>query len=180
VRGDGSTAQEAIFDTNTGEFLRQTTHQGYRGDSCWSRGLAWAMYGFTTCYEYSRDPHFLATAEACADYYITNSPANGVAPWDFSAPENRSLPDSSSAAICASGMLRLCRIVPDPVKGHLYWATAVHILRSLCEKYVVQPDPDWEGILRGGENHVNKGIGVDESVMWGDYFFCEALERALW
>ena len=56
VRGDGSTAHEGIFDTDTGEFLRQTTHQGYRGDSCWSRGSTWALYGFTTCYEYSRDP----------------------------------------------------------------------------------------------------------------------------
>src|SRR5258708_24470419 len=30
VRGDGSVAHEGIFDTDTGEFLRQTTHQGYR------------------------------------------------------------------------------------------------------------------------------------------------------
>ena len=44
-------------------------------------GLAWALYGFGTCYEYSRDPHFLETAESCADYYITHSPADGVAPW---------------------------------------------------------------------------------------------------
>ncbi|HEX4947002.1 MAG TPA: glycoside hydrolase family 88 protein, partial [Blastocatellia bacterium] len=47
VRGDGSTSHEAIFDLETGECLRQTTHQGYRGDSCWSRGLAWSLYGFT-------------------------------------------------------------------------------------------------------------------------------------
>ena len=86
VRGDGSTAHEGIFDLETGEFLRQTTHQGYRGDSCWSRGLAWALYGFSTCYEYSRDPRFLETAEACADYYITHTPADGVPPWDFNAP----------------------------------------------------------------------------------------------
>ncbi len=71
VRGDGSTAQEGIFDLQTGEFLRQSTQQGYRGDSCWSRGLAWALYGFSLSYEYSRDPRFLETAEACADYYIT-------------------------------------------------------------------------------------------------------------
>jgi len=103
VRGDGSTAQEGIFDTDTGEFLRQTTHQGFRGDSCWSRGLTWALYGFTTCYEYSRDPHFLDTAEACADFYITHSPHDGIPPWDFNAPvENRTLEDSSSAAICAA------------------------------------------------------------------------------
>jgi len=181
VRGDGSTAQEGIFDTDTGEFLRQTTHQGFRGDSCWSRGLTWALYGFTTCYEYSRDPHFLDTAEACADFYITHSPSDGIPPWDFNAPvENRTLPDSSSAAICAAGLLRLCRLVPDSLKGHLYWSTAVHILRSLCEKHLAKSDPKWEGILKGGMYHVNKSLGVDESVMWGEYFFCEALERVLW
>jgi len=181
VRGDGSTAHEGIFDTSTGEFLRQTTHQGYRGDSCWSRGLAWSLYGFTTCYEYSRDPHFLETAQTCADYYITHSPADGVPPWDFNAPpENRTLLDTSTAAIAAAGLFRLCRLAPDALKGHLYWATAVQIMRSLCEKHLAKSDAKWEGILKGGVYHVHKGLGVDESVMWGEYFFCEALERVLW
>ena len=181
VRCDGSTAHEGIFDTDTGEFLRQTTHQGYRGDSCWSRGLVWALYGFTTCYEYSRDPHFLETAQSCADFYIQHCPHDGIPPWDFNAPaENRTLPDTSSAAICAAGLLRLCRLVPDSMKGHLYWSTAVQILRSLCEKHLAKSDSKWEGILKGGVYHVHKGLGVDESVMWGEYFFCEALERVLW
>src|SRR5579863_8674161 len=181
VRGDGSTAHEGIFDTDTGEFLRQTTHQGYRGDSCWSRGLAWSLYGFTTCYEYSRDPHFLDTAQGCADYYITHSPADGVPPWDFNAPaENRTLLDTSAAAIAAAGLLRLCRLAPDSMKGHLYWSTAVQIMRSLCEKHLAKTDPKWEGILKGGVYHVHKGLGVDESVMWGEFFFVEALERVLW
>ena len=70
VRGDGSTAHEGIFDTETGELLRQSTQQGYRGDSCWSRGLAWAMYGFTVAFEYTRDPRFLQTAEACATFFL--------------------------------------------------------------------------------------------------------------
>jgi unsaturated chondroitin disaccharide hydrolase len=26
--------------------------------------------------------------------------------------------------------------------------------------------------------HLHKGLGVNESVMWGDYFFVEALDRA--
>jgi unsaturated chondroitin disaccharide hydrolase len=181
VRGDGSTAHEGLFDTHTGEFLRQTTHQGFRGDSCWSRGLAWAMYGFTTAYEYSHDPRFLETAQACADFYIMHSPADGIPPWDFNAPsESRTLYDTSAAAICASGLLRLCRLEPDSLKGHLYWSTAVRILRSLCEKHLAKDDPKWEGILKGGVYHVHKGLGVDESVMWGEYFFCEALERVLW
>ena len=182
VRGDGSTAQEGIFDTDTGEFLRQTTHQGYRGDSCWSRGLAWALYGFTTCYEYSRDPHFLETAQACADFYITHSPSDGVPPWDFNAPaENRTLLDTSSAAICAAGLLRLCRLVPDSTEGSPVLVDRSAHLACRCAKNIWRKsDPKWEGILRGGVYHVHKGLGVDESVMWGEYFFCEALERVLW
>ncbi|MEP6537937.1 MAG: glycoside hydrolase family 88 protein [Bryobacteraceae bacterium] len=180
VRGDGSTAHEGIFDVETGEFLRQSTQQGYRGDSCWSRGLAWSLYGFSTSYEYSRDPRFLDTAEACADYYITHSPADGVAPWDFNAPaESRKQTDTSAAAIAASGLLRLCRLITDPLKGHLYWTTAVKILRTLCESHLGKDVEGWEGILRGGVYHIHKEIGVDESVMWGEYFFVEALESAL-
>ena len=180
VRGDGSTAHEGIFDVETGEFLRQATQQGYRGDSCWSRGLAWSLYGFSNSYEYSRDPRFLETAEACADYYITHSNSDGIPPWDFNAPpESRKLLDTSSAAIAASGLLRLCRLLQDPIKGHYYWSTAILILRTLCEKHLAKKDKKWEGILKGGVYHLHKELGVDESVMWGEYFFVEALEQAL-
>ena len=180
VRGDGSTAHEGIFDLETGEFLRQTTQQGFRGDSCWSRGLAWSIYGFCISYEYSRDPRFLETSEACADYYITHANADGVPPWDFNAPlESRKLLDTSSAAIAASGLLRLCRLVQDPIKGHYYWSTAILILRTLCEKHLAKKDKKWEGILKGGVYHLHKELGVDESVLWGEYFFVEALEQAL-
>ncbi|MCW5982026.1 MAG: glycoside hydrolase family 88 protein [Bryobacteraceae bacterium] len=180
VRGDGSTAHEGLFDVDTGEFLKQTTHQGYRGDSCWSRGLTWALYGFGTAYEYSRDPRYLNTAQACADYYITHAPANGVPPWDFNAPpDRRGQVDTSAAAIAAAGLLRLCRLLPDPVKGHFYWSTAIRILQSLCSQYLAESDTSWEGILKGGVYHIHKGLGVNESVMWGEYFFVEALEDAL-
>ena len=180
ARGDGSTAHDGIFDLETGEFLRQTTQQGYRGDSCWSRGLAWALYGFSASHEYSRDPRFLETAQACADYYVTHSNGDGIPPWDFNAPiESRGLLDTSAAAIAASGLLRLCRLLPDPIKGHFYWSTAVLILRTLCEKHLAKKDKKWEGILKGGVYHLPKEIGVDESVIWGEYFFVEALEQAL-
>jgi unsaturated chondroitin disaccharide hydrolase len=179
VRGDGSVAQEGLFDTTTGEFLRQSTQQGYRSDSCWSRGLAWALYGFTTSYEYSLDPRFLDTAEACADYYLIHSPTDGVPPWDFLAPSSeRTLLDTSAAAIVAAGMLRLCRLIPDTMKGHLYWTAALKILRSLCEKYVVRESGN-EGILKGGLYHVHKNLGINESVIWGEYYFVEALGAAL-
>lgn len=180
VRGDGSVAHEGIFDLDTGEFLRQATQQGYRGDSCWSRGLGWALYGFSTSYDYTRDPRFLHTAEACADYYISHTPGDGVPPWDYNAPpENRMLVDTSAAAIAAAGLLRLCRQIADPMKGHFYWSTAIHTLRTLCSKYLANDDPEWEGILKSGVYHIHNDLGVDESVMWGDYFFVEAIEGAL-
>jgi unsaturated chondroitin disaccharide hydrolase len=180
VRGDGSTAHEGIFDLQTGEFLRQSTQQGFRGDSCWSRGLGWALYGFSSAYEYSRDPRFLQTAEDCTDYFITYTPGDGVPPWDYNAPpENRTVVDTSAAAIAAAGLLRLCRLISDPMKGHFYWSTAIDILRTLCNKYLAESDPNWEGVLKSGVYHIHKGLGVDESVMWGDYFFVEALEEAL-
>ncbi len=180
VRGDGSTAHEGLFDLETGEFLRESTQQGFRGDSCWSRGLAWAMYGFTTAYEYTHDNRFLQTAEACAAYYIAHCNADGVPPWDFSAPQqNRQLLDTSAAAIAAAALLRLRSVANDRVRSHFYWSAALLILRTLCEKHVARKDKKWEGILRGGVYHIHKELGVDESVMWGEYFFVEALEDVL-
>jgi unsaturated chondroitin disaccharide hydrolase len=185
VRGDGSTAHEGLFDLETGEFLRQTTHQGFRGDSCWARGLAWALYGFGTVYRYTHHPRFLRTAEACADYYLTHAPADGVVPWDFDAPpESRvcttnSLLDTSAAAIAASGLLQLGTLARERSKRARYDEMARWILTSLCERHLAAGDPAWEGILKGGVYHVHKGLGVNESVMWGEYFFVEALDRAL-
>jgi unsaturated chondroitin disaccharide hydrolase len=180
VRGDGSTAHEGLFDLASGEFLKQTTHQGYRGDSCWSRGLAWSLYGFGTCYGYTRDPRFLQTAEMCADFYIQHTPGNGVPPWDYDAPEDsRKLLDTSAAAITASGLFQLAGLSQDPVKGAFYGQTARHIVASLCREHLGEGDPEWEGVLKGGVYHVHKGLGVNESVMWGEYFFVEAVDRAL-
>jgi len=178
-RGDGSTAHEGLFDPETGEFLRQTTHQGYRGDSCWSRGLAWALYGFGTAYSFTRNPALLATAEACADFYIRHTPPDGVPPWDYDAPPaSRELVDTSAAAIAASGLFQLSGLAADAAKGHFYRETARHILATLCHRWLAESDPGWEGILKGGVYHLHKNLGVNESVMWGEYFFLEALERA--
>ena len=59
VRGDASTSHEGLFDLETGEFLKQTTHQGWRNDSSWARGQTWAIYGFTTAYQFTQDARFL-------------------------------------------------------------------------------------------------------------------------
>jgi unsaturated chondroitin disaccharide hydrolase len=184
ARGDGSTAHEGIFDTSTGEFLRQTTHQGYRGDSCWSRGLTWSLYGYSTCYELTRDARFLQMAELHADFYLEHTPADGVPPWDYDHPERLDrkewLPDSSAGAIGASGLLTLARLTPDRVRGRAYREFALRAAETLVRPpYLALDDAKWEGILKRGVYHIHKDLGVDESVMWGEFFFVEALTKAM-
>ena len=180
VRGDGSTAHEGIFDLQTGEFLRQSTQQGWRADSCWARGLAWALYGFSTAYGFCGDGRFLGTAEACAAYYIENTPDSGIPPNDFDEPHPALPYESSAAAIAASGLLDLAKLCTHPGRSQLYRQTALQILDTLTgPEFLASETPGWEGILKHGTYHQRKGLGVDESVMWGDYFFLEAASKAL-
>jgi unsaturated chondroitin disaccharide hydrolase len=197
IRTDGSSLHEALFDTGTGHFLA-STQQGLRPDSCWSRGLAWALYGFGTVYRHTGDQQFLVTACRCADWFIDHLPPGRVPYWDFDVSEQRDLKwDSSAAAIAASGLLQLAELTrkrsqaapeiaetaPDfamraemPAK---YQSTAFEILFALCDdQFLARSVPGWEGILCHAVYHYHKKLGVDESVMWGDHFFVEALVAA--
>jgi unsaturated chondroitin disaccharide hydrolase len=180
VRGDGSTSHEGIFDLETGEFLRQSTHQGWRDDSSWARGLSWALYGFGTVYTYTQDARFLNTAEACANFYIERTPDHGIPPndWEESDP---ALPyESSAAAIAAGGLLNLAKIAGDPIRARFYREYALRIIDTLTTpEFLAIDTSNWEGILKHGMYHQRKGLGVDESVMWGEYFFLEAVSKVL-
>lgn len=181
VRGDGGTAHEGIFDGTTGQFLRQSTHQGFAPESTWTRGLAWAIYGFTAAHRLSGIPEFLDTAKQCAECYLRRAPANLVPPWDFDAPiSGTPLWDSSAAAITASGFFDLAEALPAPQEKSRYRNAAQTILESLCsEAFLARSTPGWEGILLHGVYHLHKKLGVDESVAWGDHFFVEALLKAI-
>ncbi len=180
VRGDGSTAHEAMFDPRTGECLGQTTHQGYRGDSCWVRGLAWSLYGFGTAYRFTGDPAYLATAELNAECFLDRLPADRISPYDFDAPEGRRPVDTSGSAIGAIGLLHLAELTSSPERARGYTEAALDILDALCEPAWLAIDtPGWEGILKEQIYHLHKDLGVGESCMFGDHFFVEALDRAL-
>jgi unsaturated chondroitin disaccharide hydrolase len=180
VRGDGSTAHEGVFDVETGEFLRQSTHQGWRGDSAWARGQAWALYGFGTAYAFTGDPRFLSAAEACANFYVERTPDHGVPPNDWDEPDPVLPYESSAAAIAASGLWNLGDLTGDPARAYLYRRYALRILDTLTDpEFLAVETPGWEGVLRHGIYHRGKGLGVDESVMWGDYFLLEALSKVL-
>jgi unsaturated chondroitin disaccharide hydrolase len=185
VRPDGSTAHEGLFDPDTGAFLGQSTHQGLAADSVWARGLAWSLYGFSQVYGYTRQEELLEVARRNAEYWITHLPDDGVPYWDFHADVNRPPPwgrqkESSAAAIAASGLWYLAGLENDPQRATRYQRAALRMLDVLCSpEYLAVETPGWEGILKHGVYHTAKNLGVDESVMWGEYFFVEALTRIL-
>src|SRR5262249_6614872 len=128
VRPDGGTAHEGLFDTETGEFVRTSTHQGWSATSTWARGLAWAIYGFTAVHRLSGEPEFLETARRCAHYYLQQAPAGLVPRWDFNIPPTGpQLWDSSAAAIAASGFWDLSEAASEGKDQKAYREAALTI-----------------------------------------------------
>jgi unsaturated chondroitin disaccharide hydrolase len=75
-------------------------------------------------------------------------------------------------------MWQLAGIVPDTPAATAYGDYALRILARLCrDDFLSSADPDWEGLLKHGSYHEAKNLGVDESVMWGDYWFLDALDQ---
>ena len=185
VRADGSTYHIVIYDENTGAILEKTTHQGYSPESTWSRGQAWALYGFTMSYRETGDPNFLETAKKAADYFVDNLPADNVPYCDFDAPEIPNLEqDSSAAAIAASGLLELATLVTEPLYQQKYNNAAKDILTSLSTRngdsgYLAQDtdgNPTSPSILRRGCKAYSFQRN-ERGLIYGDYFFIEALMR---
>ncbi len=177
VRGDGSTLHEGVFDPVTGEFLKPSTQQGARPDSCWARGQAWALYGFADVYKLTGIKEFLETSRFCAGYFIDSLGGDTVPPNDFDDPSLP--PDSSAAAIAASGLIEIGKILGDG-EGTRYKETAYSILEGLAGgEYLAPPGPVPEGILLKGIYHLKKGLGVGECTAWGDYFLLEACAKVL-
>ncbi len=184
---NGSTAHEAIFNTESGrgEFRCLSTQQGYSPFTCWSRGLAWAIYGFAVAHESTGDDAFLETAERCARFYLENTPEDGVPYWDYGAPNiPEEARDSSAAAVTSVGLrilaTALSRKTADAGRAEAYRRASTAILETLIgEAYLAAGHDGEEGILLHGVYHRPRGWGVDASVMWGEYFFLEAIEHAL-
>ena len=185
VREDGSTAHEGIFDLETGQFLRQSTHQGISADSRWARGLAWSLYGYSRVYGLTDIGEMRDVSERNAAFWIAHLPEDRVPWWDFDADTTQPPPwgaqkDSSAAAIAASGLWDLASQTDSPARAIAYRTTALAMLDQLVtEEYLATDTPGWEGILKHGVYHTAKQLGVDESVMWGEYFFVEALTKVV-
>lgn len=182
IRPDGSSYQVVWFDPVTGAVERKATLQGYSETSCWSRGQAWGIYGFAQTYKATGDVRFKDLAATLARYLIEHLPPDGVAPYDFLDPAAPDVPkDTSAQAIAASGLLALAELSAGEER-QAYFDRAKRLLAALCDGYLVEPAPGREasrGFLRGGCYFLARNRGVDSELMFGDYYFLEALLRFL-
>jgi len=181
VRPDGSTFHVVGYDETTGAVAAQYTWQGFSDSSTWSRGQAWGIYGFTMVYRYTQDSRFLTTAENLADYFISHLPSDNVPYWDFHFTQGSTAPrDSSAAAIAAAGLLELSTYV-DATNSAIYGNAALKILSSLSSPSspaYLGNSTTGQGILLHGSAAVPQNSGIDVSLIYGDYYFIQACNRA--
>ncbi len=179
-RPDGSTFHVVDYDPLTGAVVTRQTHQGTADSSVWARGQAWAIYGFTMMYRETRDPRFLGAARRAAGFFLGHLPPDDVPYWDFDAPGIPNEPrDASAAAIAASALIELARFCPPSGEGYRYRQAATEILSSLCSpEYLADPSSSY-GILKHAVGNKPANKEVDVSLVYGDYYFVEALLRAM-
>ena len=179
-RPDYSSYHVVDYNPNTGEPQERTTHQGYSAESAWSRGQAWALYGYTMVYRETSDEKFLTQAENIAGYILNhpNLPKNKIPYWDFNAPNIPNEPyDASAAAIIASALYELSDY---SINKDLYLTTANKIMDSLLSPDFFNPDASNKGFLlkhsTGSKPHKSE---VDVPLVYADYYFLEALIRKI-
>lgn len=209
----GRTVHESIFNLNDGNYRCPSSQQGFSPFTTWTRGLAWAMSGYPEELEFLQivpdeeladlggrsgiEAMMLKAAEATCDFYIEQTPTDGIPYWDTGAPNLHRMGDyldrpadpfndhepvdSSAAAIAAQGLLRLghyLRKKGEVKKGGRYWQAGLTILDTLFEDPYLSTNPAHQGLILhsiyhrpNGWDHIPSGrkSPCGESSMWGDY-----------
>ncbi|KAJ3838786.1 glycoside hydrolase family 88 protein [Lentinula raphanica] len=183
-RADGSTWHVVEYNSTTGEVIRKRTSQGYSDSRhvfifvssfthhryTWSRGQAWALYGFANMYNHTNNTDFLQTAQRAATYFLEHIPSDGIVPWDFDAPTTPAPrpADSSAATIAANGLLLLAQL--DPANATNWSNAAIQILHNVT---TLAWNSSWQSLLSNGTvnwpaNNFLTGI------VYGDYYYITA------
>ncbi|GAB2478356.1 glycosyl hydrolase [Algoriphagus taiwanensis] len=208
----GRTAHEIIFNTNDGNCRCPNSQQGYTGFSTWTRGLAWAICGVGETLEILDEipeddyapviskadliAELKQAAVATAEFYLANTPTDGIPYWDTGAPNlhrmgdylNRPADpfnafepvDSSAACIAAQGLIRIGNFLKpsDPEQSKRYIQAGIQVAGVLFAEPYLSTEKDHQGLILhsiyhqpNGWDHVpEKGkVAHGESSMWGDY-----------
>ncbi|KAF2182440.1 glycoside hydrolase family 88 protein [Zopfia rhizophila CBS 207.26] len=164
IRPDFSTYHVVNFDQNSscpGVIKERLTSRGYSDNSCWSRGQAWAILGYTQCYRRTKYYLFLETAQHLAEYFISHLSADRV-------------PDTSAALIAAYGMLLRHEARPGD-------STLINYMReALISDKVGEKDVQVDMGSGAGAIILNATINnfefaprrcADHGLVYADYFF---------
>ncbi len=175
-RPDGTCYHVAVYDPESGKFIKGMTHQGYSDSSTWARGQAWAVYGYTMVFRETQDRRFLDFACKVTDAYLRRLPDDYVPYWDFDDPAIPDAPrDASAACVVASALLELQAYV-TPEKRDEYRDSAVKMLASLSSDEFRSGDKR-HSFLDHSTGHKPAGSEIDAAIVYADYYYIEALLR---
>ena len=176
-RQDNSCYHVVDYDPETGAIRKKQTAQGYADESAWARGQAWAIYGYTTCYRYTRNPKYLAQACNIYNFIFTNKnlPEDLIPYWDYNALNIPNEPrDVSAATITVSALYELSTYVSDMK----YKETADKIIEYLsAPSYRAEVGTNGNFILMHSVGSIPHGVEIDVPLNYADYYFLEALIR---
>ncbi|MEP9375325.1 glycosyl hydrolase [Aquabacter sp. CN5-332] len=177
IRPDLSTYHAVQYALPSGERARGYTFQGYADESCWSRGQGWAILGFADTARATGERAYLELAQELADYFMRRLGDDPVAFWDFDDPALPDAPrDTAASAIVANAFLTLAEIDPDTERAQRRWEQAVWLLEGLCGPSLAR-EPAHRGLLKHGCYSKPHNIGPDAAVLFGDFYFVDALCR---
>jgi rhamnogalacturonyl hydrolase YesR len=176
-RANNSCYHVVDYDPETGAVRSRQTAQGYADESAWARGQAWALYGYTMCYRFTKDIRYLNQAQKVCNFIFGNKnlPADLVPYWDYDVPDKAKQPrDVSSAACAASALYELDIYLP----GKNYRQTADKIMRSLTSPaYMAKVGTNGNFILMHSVGSIPHHAEVDVPLNYADYYYLEALWR---
>jgi len=174
VRDDWTCNHIVSLDPTDGSVLTLPKCQGISPDTLWTRGQSWGLYGFTVSYKHTKKPEYLETAKKIADNFIAYAKKwNYRIPCDFLQSEEDGLDDSTAQCCAACGLLELADITGD----QSYKKEALQLILKADELFC-NYDPQKDGIVwRGTAAYHAKDEGKNIPIIYGDYFFIEAIMR---
>lgn len=176
IRPDSSTYHVVDFDPLTGNILARGTRQGFSDASCWSRGQAWGIYGFSMMYKYSKDTAHLNTSKRLLGYYLKNKPADHIPFWDYQAPDlPNTYRDASAASITCAALIDLYNSTSDTA----YLVYAEQIIDELTKPFYLNTNSTNAHLLLRHSTGGTNGYEADVAQTYSDYYFIEALVKYL-
>ncbi|MBE7051220.1 MAG: glycosyl hydrolase family 88 [Ruminococcaceae bacterium] len=178
IRPDGSVYHQVVHDGNNGAFKEALPGQGYSADSCWSRGLAWAIYGSLISYVHTREKKYLDACIKTSNYFIANTAkTDWLPPADFRAPKEYFAYDSTASACTACALLELAKHVSVP-EAEMYESAAISMLRAIDEKCANYDENTDYLVGLGTERCPREDVDRSKAempIIYGDFFYVEAM-----